>query len=322
MEFFSDNGTNFQATSKELVEVVRCIELECADVFTDARTRWNFNPPAAPHMGGIWERLVRLAKDALKALHDGGKLTDEILLTVLAEADDMINSRPLTYVPQESAEIEALTPNHLFRGLPAGEREEINLPTSSAEALRDNYKRSQELADILWQRWLKEYIPAINHRTKWYAEQEPIREGELVYLIDGNNRRTWIRGIVEKVIRGIDGRIQRALVRTSKGLYQRAVAKLAVMELRSKSGQIPSTGPELREGELLAPPLGTTPVGTSRGLPESEELKKGHHEVSSAPSIVDPDSVRIHLIDQLQVFHEKVVFRSVKNISKIIICDF
>ncbi|XP_062703685.1 uncharacterized protein LOC134286127 [Aedes albopictus] len=267
LEIFSDNGTNFIAASKEFVQRIKDIELECADNFTDARTRWNFNPPAAPHMGGIWERLVKSAKDALKGLHDGCKLNDEILLTVLSEAEDMVNSRPLTYVPQESAEAESLTPNHFLRGLPAGEREEVNMPTSSAEALRDNFKRSQQLADVLWQRWLKEYIPTINHRTKWFTEQEPIEEGELVYIVDGNNRRTWIRGKVEKVIRGADGRVRQALVRTSKGLYRRAVAKLAVMELRSKSGQLTEIGPELRKGELLPSPLGKSPVGMLTGRP-------------------------------------------------------
>ncbi|XP_055633029.1 uncharacterized protein LOC129773447 [Toxorhynchites rutilus septentrionalis] len=131
LQFFSDNGTNFHAASKELVQEVRRIDLECADVFTDARTRWTFNPPAAPHMGGVWERLVRSAKDALKALHDGRKLNDEILLTVLAEAEDMVNSRPLTYLPQESADVEAISPNHFLRGLPSGEREEVHVPTNS-----------------------------------------------------------------------------------------------------------------------------------------------------------------------------------------------
>lgn len=108
---------------------------------------------------------------------------------------------------------------------------------------------------------MTEYIPTINHRTKWCKEQDPVNEGELVYIVDGNNRRTWIRGIVVKVIRGIDGRIRRALVKTSKGVYRRAVANLAVMELRSKSNPISDSGPELREGELLAPPTGHNPSG-------------------------------------------------------------
>ncbi|XP_065079719.1 uncharacterized protein LOC135702598 [Ochlerotatus camptorhynchus] len=166
----SDNGTNFQAASKELEQEVRRIDLECANVFTVARTQWTFNPPAALQMGGIWEGL-------------------------------------------ESTVIEALTPNHFLRGLPAGGREEAHVPTNSAEALRDNYKRSQEQADMLWQGWLKEYIPTINHRTKWHGKQTPIQEGELVYVVDGNNRRTWIGGVGEKVIQGVDGRARRALDR-------------------------------------------------------------------------------------------------------------
>ncbi|XP_062704550.1 uncharacterized protein LOC134286873 [Aedes albopictus] len=61
--FFSDNGT-----------------------FTNAETEWHFNPPSAPHMGGVWERKVRSIKDALKVLACHDKLDDEGLLTLLAEA--------------------------------------------------------------------------------------------------------------------------------------------------------------------------------------------------------------------------------------------
>ncbi|XP_053692563.1 uncharacterized protein LOC128741013 [Sabethes cyaneus] len=53
---------------------------------------------SAPHMGGVWERLVRSVKEILKTLDDGKQLTDEILWTALAEAEDIINSRPLTFI--------------------------------------------------------------------------------------------------------------------------------------------------------------------------------------------------------------------------------
>lgn len=108
IEFFSDNGTNFKGASKE---VVQHIDVECRDTFSDATTRWNFIPPSAPHMGDAWERLVRSVKAALSALDDGRKLTDEILLTTLAEAEDIVNSRPLTYLPLDSEAEAALTPN-------------------------------------------------------------------------------------------------------------------------------------------------------------------------------------------------------------------
>lgn len=50
VEIFSDNGTNFVGASNELKEQIRSINCECANTFTDARTKWTFNPPSAPHM--------------------------------------------------------------------------------------------------------------------------------------------------------------------------------------------------------------------------------------------------------------------------------
>lgn len=84
------------------------IEAECSEALTSSRTRWNFNPPSAPHFGGVWERLVRSVKEAMEVLDDGRKLTDEVLLTTLAEVEDLVNSRSLTYVPQEAGNAQQL----------------------------------------------------------------------------------------------------------------------------------------------------------------------------------------------------------------------
>ncbi|XP_055527258.1 uncharacterized protein LOC129719867 [Wyeomyia smithii] len=62
VEIFSDNGTNFVGASNELAAQILNIHNDCAETFTDARTKWSFNPPWAPHMGGIWERMVRSVK--------------------------------------------------------------------------------------------------------------------------------------------------------------------------------------------------------------------------------------------------------------------
>lgn len=108
-------------------------------------------------MGGVWERMVRSVKEAMRAFDDGRKLTDEILVTTLAKAADMINTRPLTYLPQESGESEALTPNHFLRGTVSGADLKVDEgSTNTAEALRNIYKRSQFLADRMWERWSKE----------------------------------------------------------------------------------------------------------------------------------------------------------------------
>ncbi|XP_062700972.1 uncharacterized protein LOC115254910 [Aedes albopictus] len=252
-EFFSDNGTNFRGAYNELKRTVERINNECAEGTTTARIKWNFNPPATPHMGGIWERLVRSVKEAFRALDDGRKLTDEILKTVVAEAEEMINSRPLTYMP-DSSEDSALTPNHFLRGTVKESDTMFQDQTDMAGALRDTYQRSQFLAEEIWKRWCKEYLPTINQRTKWYTEQKPIRIGDLVFIVDGNNRKTWIRGIVEDVHAGTDGRIRRADVRTAKGVFRRAVANLARMEISDgKSGNSEPEAPELRAGDVSSP---------------------------------------------------------------------
>lgn len=50
-EIFSDNGTNFRGAARELSEEIRSINRKIANTFTDADTKWNFNPPSLP----TWE---------------------------------------------------------------------------------------------------------------------------------------------------------------------------------------------------------------------------------------------------------------------------
>ncbi|XP_062556738.1 uncharacterized protein LOC134221563 [Armigeres subalbatus] len=145
---------------------------------SSAATAWHFIPPATPHMGGIWERMVRSVKEALKTLNNGQTLSDEVLSTTLAETEDMINTRPLTYVSQED-DVEAITPNHFLRGSVTDADMITQSEVEMAEALRNAYKRSQRLANQMWERWLKEYLPTINKRTKWFEEQKPLQNWEL-----------------------------------------------------------------------------------------------------------------------------------------------
>ncbi|XP_075154877.1 uncharacterized protein LOC142228354 [Haematobia irritans] len=57
-EIYTDNGTNFKAVEKILREEKQHIDLH--QVFSKYNDiKWRFNPPAAPHMGGAWERLIR-----------------------------------------------------------------------------------------------------------------------------------------------------------------------------------------------------------------------------------------------------------------------
>ncbi|XP_055539615.1 uncharacterized protein LOC129726677 [Wyeomyia smithii] len=190
-EIFSDNGTNFVGANRELKKQIQRINEACAETFTDARTKWSLNPPSAPHMGGVWERMVRCVKEGMSAIDEGRKLNDEILLTVLGDIEYFVNSRPLTYMPQQSADYETLTPNHFIFGTSTGAVDPLGPLTDFGAALRSSYERSQAIANVVWDRWTQEYLPTINKRSRWLDETRPVKVGDMVYIAEGD-RRGWI----------------------------------------------------------------------------------------------------------------------------------
>ncbi|XP_053691432.1 uncharacterized protein LOC128739955 [Sabethes cyaneus] len=213
--------------------------------------RGGVSTPQQPHMGGVWERMVRSVKEALRALDDGKQLTDEILQTAIVEAEDMINSRPLTYVSQDAPEADALTPNHFLRG-PPSDLQNVALPSPHpSQALRDTHKRSCQVASGLWQRWIKEYVPSLNKRSKWFGETRPLKAGDLVYIVEGGSRKCWVRGVVEEPILSSDGRIRQAWVRTKTKRYKRATSNLAVLEIDGNADPDVTSGSGLRAGEYV-----------------------------------------------------------------------
>ncbi|XP_038120345.1 uncharacterized protein LOC119770113 [Culex quinquefasciatus] len=196
-EIYSDNGTNFQGASGELSkELAKVNHNELSSTFTDTHTQWRFNPPAAPHMGGCWERMVRSVKAALSAIPVERKLDEESLVTLLAEAEHMVNSRPLTFVPLESADSESLTPNHFLMLSSSGVQQAVKDPVGVCAAIKNSWNSIQHTLDEFWSRWVKEYLPTIARRTKWFEEVRPIKEGDLVLVVDEGHRNGWLRGRV------------------------------------------------------------------------------------------------------------------------------
>ena len=65
-EVASDCGTNFVGTVNELKELCSQLDKEKIQCITvDKWMKWIFNPPAAPHFGGVHEIMVKSAKRAI-----------------------------------------------------------------------------------------------------------------------------------------------------------------------------------------------------------------------------------------------------------------
>lgn len=60
-------------------------------------------------MGGVCERLLRSEKKILSVLLSEQVVGDESLLTVVAEAELILNSRPLMQNPDDPTDTERLT---------------------------------------------------------------------------------------------------------------------------------------------------------------------------------------------------------------------
>ncbi|XP_065094980.1 uncharacterized protein LOC135716084 [Ochlerotatus camptorhynchus] len=120
---FSDRGTNFQATSKELKAAIELRDQDrLASEFTTSRTQWTFIPPVSPHMGGAWERLILSVKQNLAKVQPSRLPTDEVLQNAMVEVENIVNSRPLTDLPVDDDESPVLTPNHFLLGSANGLR--------------------------------------------------------------------------------------------------------------------------------------------------------------------------------------------------------
>ena len=96
-EIFSDNGTNFKGADNELKSLVLLIdETKVLESVANKCVKWHFNPPFAPHFGGVHESMIKSAQRAIKGIPWNADINDEELMTSIIGAEGLINSPPLT----------------------------------------------------------------------------------------------------------------------------------------------------------------------------------------------------------------------------------
>ncbi|XP_028317687.1 uncharacterized protein LOC114472566 [Gouania willdenowi] len=111
----SDNGTNFVGTERELREAVQAMDkAKIQSTLVTKGITWLFNPPAASHFGGIWERQIKTIRKVLNSVVKQQTIDEEGLHTLMCEVEAIINSRPITRVSDDPNDLEALSPNHLL----------------------------------------------------------------------------------------------------------------------------------------------------------------------------------------------------------------
>ena len=205
-EMLSDNGTNFVGADRELkrefLERVNFGDLARGVRDDGIDFRWRFNPPAASHQGGVFERMIGLVRSCLRhTMRDISYRTpsDEGLLTMMKEIEGILNSRPLLPAGLDPGCYDVLTPAQILRpGTPA--IPQTLREYTSSDALRKGYKAAQWHADQFWQRFSSQYIPLLQKRAKWLRPHRNFQVGDIVLLQDKDAPRyQWKRAWVSEV---------------------------------------------------------------------------------------------------------------------------
>lgn len=104
------------------------------------------------------------------------------------------------------------------------------------------WRHSQLLADHFWVKFIRDYLPALQYRGKWYKETSNIGVDQVVLIMDPQlPRASWPMGYVTQTTLGLDGLVWSATVKVNSHNYVRPVARLIPL-------------PELKEQENDAIP--------------------------------------------------------------------
>jgi hypothetical protein len=223
----SDNGTNLVGAQVELKKALMTLnETKIQDALLPDGIQWSFNPPAASHHGGVWERLIRSGRHVLNSTLHQQSIDDEGLQTLFCEVEAILNNRPLSTVSSDPYDLEPLTPNHILLLktqpiLPPGTFLKSDLYA------RRRWKQVQYMADLFWHRWSKEYLLLLQERQKWTAVKKNLNVGDLVLVVDPNAPRgLWPLGRVLETKPDGKGLVRSVKLKTQTSVLDRPITKL------------------------------------------------------------------------------------------------
>ncbi|XP_071650743.1 uncharacterized protein [Temnothorax longispinosus] len=225
---YSDRGTNFVGADAQLRAFFKAATTNnrISNVLANEGVEWRFNPPAAPHFGGLWEAAVKSVKHHLRRVIGDTTLTYEEMATLLAQVEATLNSRPLQALSDDHEDLSALTPGHFLIGGPLNTNPEPSLTEVTPTRL-SRWQTLQQMRDHFWLRWSQEYLNTLTTRSKWWKKQANLNVGDLCLI---RNEITppskWPLARITATHPGADGQTRVVTVKTATSSFTRPVTKL------------------------------------------------------------------------------------------------
>jgi hypothetical protein len=160
-----------------------------------------------------------------------GLLSWDELTEVLLDIEIAMNNRPLCYM-EEDEQQPTLTPNAMLLVNP-NFLPELK-PYHEEDNLRKRAKYLKKTKEDMWRRWTNEYMRALRerHRLKHNSRGPNISVGDVVLIKSSErNRNRWPMGIVKELIKGKDGVVRAAKLKSGRDFLERTPQHLYPLEL-------------------------------------------------------------------------------------------
>ncbi|GFW22816.1 integrase catalytic domain-containing protein [Trichonephila clavipes] len=193
---------------------------------------FHFNPPSAPHFGGIWEATVKSFKFHLNRVVGVTSLTFEELSTLSSQIEACLNSRPLCVLSSSPDEPCVLTPGHFLIGKALTAIPQPTVPNNLRRC--DRWRLLTRMIQHFWNRWSSEYLTLLQSRSKWLIVQKNLDIGDLVLIKHDNSPPLqWKLGKVTETFPGKDGKVRVVKVKTQTSELVRPIAKLCPLPINT-----------------------------------------------------------------------------------------
>lgn len=229
----SDNGRNFVGASRkmlrEFMTFVKTSADDIAEKYSSHGFEWQFIPPYAPHMGGLWESAVKSFKHHFKRITGAHRFTFEQFATLLARIEGILNSRPISAISADPSDLTALTPGHFIKGSPI-----MAFPEQDSQRLSlvNRWTKLKALHHQFAIRWREDYLKALHKRYKWKGSDRNLKIGDLVVVMDDLlPPNDWRLGRIIRTHPGSDDNTRVADIRISSGTITRPIVKLCYLPL-------------------------------------------------------------------------------------------
>jgi hypothetical protein len=216
--------------------------------------------------------MIELIKKQLCQTFEGKKHSHEETLTLLVEAVQKTNSRPITLNP--GPEGEPLCTQDLMLGRAQPGQVEVKFETG--KQLTQRFENVQRTQKEFWKRWVEEVFPEMLKQHKWTRDKKDLKVGDIVLRKDETAAgQTYRYARVTKVHVSTDGRVRaadieyklpgEAVYRTTTRPIHKLVMVLPVEEQVAAGGQEKEGGTRPKEPA----PLPTR----EQGPPPAEEIR-------------------------------------------------